>query len=557
MPDNKKQGRSNKAMTFFVCFLAALAGLLFGLDIGVIAGALPFISDEFQITAHTQEWVVSSMMFGAAVGAVGSGWLSFKLGRKKSLMIGAILFVAGSLFSAAAPNVEVLIISRVLLGLAVGVASYTAPLYLSEIAPEKIRGSMISMYQLMITIGILGAYLSDTAFSYSGAWRWMLGVIIIPAILLLIGVFFLPDSPRWFAAKRRFHDAERVLLRLRDTSAEAKRELDEIRESLQVKQSGWALFKENSNFRRAVFLGILLQGMQQFTGVNVIMYYAPKIFELAGYTNTTEQMWGTVIVGLTNVLATFIAIGLVDRWGRKPTLTLGFLVMAIGMGILGTMMHIGIHSPSAQYFAIVMQQFTGMNVIMYYAPKIFELAGYTNTTEQMWGTVIVGLTNVLATFIAIGLVDRWGRKPTLTLGFLVMAIGMGILGTMMHIGIHSPSAQYFAIAMLLMFIIGFAMSAGPLIWVLCSEIQPLKGRDFGITCSTATNWIANMIVGATFLTMLNNLGNANTFWVYAGLNVLFILLTLWLVPETKHVSLEHIERNLMKGRKLREIGAHD
>ncbi len=213
MPDAKKQGRSNKAMTFFVCFLAALAGLLFGLDIGVIAGALPFIADEFQITSHTQEWVVSSMMFGAAVGAVGSGWLSFKLGRKKSLMIGAILFVAGSLFSAAAPNVEVLILSRVLLGLAVGVASYTAPLYLSEIAPEKIRGSMISMYQLMITIGILGAYLSDTAFSYTGAWRWMLGVIIIPAILLLIGVFFLPDSPRWFAAKRRFVDAERVLLR--------------------------------------------------------------------------------------------------------------------------------------------------------------------------------------------------------------------------------------------------------------------------------------------------------------------------------------------------------
>ena len=635
MPDNKKQGRSNKTMTFFVCFLAALAGLLFGLDIGVIAGALPFIANEFQISAHTQEWVVSSMMFGAAVGAVGSGWLSFKLGRKKSLMIGAILFVAGSLFSAAAPNVEILLVSRVLLGLAVGVASYTAPLYLSEIAPEKIRGSMISMYQLMITIGILGAYLSDTAFSYSGAWRWMLGVIIIPAVLLLIGVIFLPDSPRWFAAKRRFVDAERVLLRLRDTSAEAKRELDEIRESLKVKQSGWSLFKDNSNFRRAVFLGILLQVMQQFTGMNVIMYYAPKIFELAGYANTTEQMWGTVIVGLTNVLATFIAIGLVDRWGRKPTLILGFIVMAAGMGVLGSMMHIGIHSSTAQYIAVlmlligviflpdsprwfaakrrfvdaervllrlrdtsaeakreldeireslkvkqsgwslfkdnsnfrravflgillqVMQQFTGMNVIMYYAPKIFELAGYANTTEQMWGTVIVGLTNVLATFIAIGLVDRWGRKPTLILGFIVMAAGMGVLGSMMHIGIHSSTAQYIAVLMLLMFIVGFAMSAGPLIWVLCSEIQPLKGRDFGITCSTATNWIANMIVGATFLTMLNSLGSANTFWVYGGLNVLFILLTLWLIPETKNVSLEHIERNLMQGRPLREIGARD
>lgn len=463
MPDNKKQGYSNKAITFFVCFLAALAGLLFGLDIGVIAGALPFIANDFRIDSHVQEWVVSSMMFGAAIGAVGSGWMSWRLGRKKSLMIGAVLFVIGSLCSAVAPNVDVLIISRIILGLAVGIASYTAPLYLSEIAPEKIRGSMISMYQLMITIGILGAYLSDTALSYSGAWRWMLGVIIIPAILLLIGVFFLPDSPRWYAAKRRFHDAERVLMRLRDTSAEAKNELDEIRESLQVKQTGWALFKENSNFRRAVFLGVLLQ---------------------------------------------------------------------------------------------VMQQFTGMNVIMYYAPKIFELAGYSNTTQQMWGTVFVGLTNVLATFIAIGVVDRWGRKPTLVLGFLVMAVGMGILGTMLHLGIHSQSAQYFAVTMLLMFIVGFAMSAGPVIWVLCSEIQPLKGRDFGITCSTATNWIANMIVGATFLTMLDSLGNANTFWVYSGLNVLFIVLTLWLVPETKHISLEHIERNLMKGRPLREIGSH-
>ncbi|KGT92077.1 MULTISPECIES: sugar porter family MFS transporter [Enterobacterales] len=462
MPGNTHKSRtSNKMMTLFVCFLAALAGLLFGLDIGVIAGALPFIAKDFNVTAHEQEWIVSSMMFGAAVGAIGSGWMSSHLGRKKSLMAGAILFVIGSLWSAMAVSPDMLIAARVVLGLAVGVASYTAPLYLSEIAPEKIRGSMISLYQLMITIGILGAYLSDTAFSDAGAWRWMLGIITIPAVLLLVGVFFLPNSPRWLAAKGDFRSAERVLARLRDTSEQAKRELDEIRESLKIKQSGWQLFQSNSNFRRAVFLGVLLQ---------------------------------------------------------------------------------------------VMQQFTGMNVIMYYAPKIFEIAGFANTTQQMWGTVIVGLVNVLATFIAIGLVDRWGRKPTLVLGFIVMAAGMGILGTMLHIGINSASAQYFAVAMLLMFIVGFAMSAGPLIWVLCSEIQPLKGRDFGITVSTATNWIANMIVGATFLTMLNTLGNAPTFWVYAGLNVFFILLTVALIPETKNVSLEHIERNLMQGKKLRDIG---
>ncbi|HHQ6629676.1 TPA: sugar porter family MFS transporter [Serratia fonticola] len=457
------KGRSNAQMTFFVCFLAALAGLLFGLDIGVIAGALPFIAHEFQITSQQQEWVVSSMMFGAAVGAVGSGWLSYRLGRKYSLMIGAVLFVIGSLCSAFTPNNDVLLISRVLLGLAVGIASFTAPLYLSEIAPERIRGSMISMYQLMITIGILGAYLSDTAFSYSGSWRWMLGIITLPALLLFVGVFFLPRSPRWLASRGRDAEARKVLEMLRDTTEQAKAELDEIRESLKIKQSGWALFKDNKNFRRAVYLGVLLQ---------------------------------------------------------------------------------------------VMQQFTGMNVIMYYAPKIFDLAGFASTAQQMWGTVIVGLVNVLATFIAIGLVDRWGRKPTLKLGFLVMAIGMGTLGTMMNIGMDTPAAQYFAILMLLMFIVGFAMSAGPLIWVLCSEIQPLKGRDFGITCSTTVNWIANMIVGATFLTMLNTLGSAHTFWIYAGLNLVFIFITIALIPETKNISLEHIERNLMAGKPLREIGSH-
>ncbi|AYM91926.1 sugar porter family MFS transporter [Serratia sp. 3ACOL1] len=457
------KGRSNAQMTFFVCFLAALAGLLFGLDIGVIAGALPFIAHEFQITSQQQEWVVSSMMFGAAVGAIGSGWLSYRLGRKYSLMIGAVLFVIGSLCSAFAPNNDVLLISRVLLGLAVGIASFTAPLYLSEIAPERIRGSMISMYQLMITIGILGAYLSDTAFSYSGSWRWMLGIITLPALLLFVGVFFLPRSPRWLASRGRDAEARKVLEMLRDTTEQAKAELDEIRESLKIKQSGWSLFKDNKNFRRAVYLGVLLQ---------------------------------------------------------------------------------------------VMQQFTGMNVIMYYAPKIFDLAGFASTAQQMWGTVIVGLVNVLATFIAIGLVDRWGRKPTLKLGFLVMAIGMGTLGTMMNIGMDTPAAQYFAILMLLMFIVGFAMSAGPLIWVLCSEIQPLKGRDFGITCSTTVNWIANMIVGATFLTMLNTLGSAHTFWIYAGLNLVFIFITIALIPETKNISLEHIERNLMAGKPLREIGSH-
>ena len=464
MPSNSHRTRtSKKAVTFFVCFLTALAGLLFGLDIGVISGALVFIAKDFNVTVHQQEWIVSSMMFGAAIGALCSGWMSSTLGRKRSLMVGAILFIIGSIWSAIASSPEILIYARILLGLAVGIASYTAPLYLSEIAPEKIRGSMISLYQLMITIGILSAYLSDTAFSFTGNWRCMLGIIAIPATMMLIGVFFLPNSPRWLATKGNFRDAQRVLDRLRDTSEQAKYELDEIRESLKIKQYGWNLFKENHNFRRAVFLGVLLQ---------------------------------------------------------------------------------------------IMQQFTGMNVIMYYAPKLFEIAGFTNTTDQMLGTVIVGLINVLATFIAIVLVDKWGRRPTLILGFMVMAVNMSVLSFILYLGIHSPIMKYSAIISLLLFIVGFSMSAGPLIWVLCSEIQPLKGRDFGITISTSTNWIANMIVGATFLSMIHILNSATTFGLYAVFNIVFILLTIIFIPETKNISLEHIERNLMQGKKLRDIGSN-
>jgi len=190
---------------------------------------------------------------------------------------------------------------------------------------------------------------------------------------------------------------------------------------------------------------------------------------------------------------------------------------------------------------------------MYYAPRIFQSMGY-DVAAQMWFTAAVGLTNVLATFIAIAFVDRGGRKPIQYAGFAVMAVGQGVVGSVMHAGIETPGQQQLAVAMLLLFIVGFAMSAGPLVWALCSEIQPLKGREFGIACSTLTNWVANFIVGLTFLTLLSQFGRAETFWLYAALNVLFLLFTYALVPETKGVTLEQIERKLMSGARLRDIG---
>lgn len=397
--------RDTRRMNQFVSIAAAVAGLLFGLDIGVIAGALPFITDHFTLSNRLQEWVVSSMMLGAAIGALFNGWLSFRLGRKYSLMVGAVLFVAGSIGSAFASNVEVLLLSRVLLG-----------------------------------------------------------VLALPALVLIVLVVFLPNSPRWLAQKGRHVEAEEVLRMLRDTSEKAREELNEIRESLKLKQGGWALFKINRNVRRAVFLGMLLQAMQQFTGMNIIMYYAPRIFKMAGFTTTEQQMIATLVVGLTFMFATFIAVFTVDKAGRKPALKIGFSVMAIG---------------------------------------------------------------------------------TLILGYCLMQFDNGTA---------SSGLSWLSVGMTMMCIAGYAMSAAPVVWILCSEIQPLKCRDFGITCSTTTNWVSNMIIGATFLTLLDSIGAAGTFWLYTVLNVAFIGVTFWLIPETKGVTLEHIERKLMAGEKLRNIG---
>jgi MFS transporter, SP family, galactose:H+ symporter len=481
-------------VVYFIGFTAALAGLLFGLDVGVISGAQIYIQRDLGVSDQMIEWIVSALLWGAVAGALGSGILCNKLGRRRTLMASGLLFAVGAIFCALAPNAHMLIVARLVLGLAVGIASFTAPLYLAEIAPQSVRGGMISMYQLMITIGILMAFLSDTFFAgvadgqiplpnldhgpshdalYFGSyilamaagnetWRLMLGMISLPALLMFVGVLFLPESPRWLVLNGMREKASAVFKKLHLDDSEIDAEVREIEESARIPQKGWHLFLENAHFRKAVFLGIGLQICQQLTGINVIMYYAPRIFGMAGFESTAEQMWGTVLVGLTNVLATFIAIAFVDRLGRKPIMFAGFVVMGLSLLAVGTIFHSGIEQNHA-------------------------------------------------------------------------------LG-------------YWAAGALMLFIVGFAMSAGPIIWVICSEIYPLAGRDFGITCSTGTNWITNAIVGMTFLTLVQGIGPGNTFLLYGAMNVLFIVFFIFLVPETKGVSLEHIERNLMAGKKLREIG---
>ncbi|MEO6054748.1 MAG: sugar porter family MFS transporter, partial [Chthoniobacterales bacterium] len=339
-PQGRALSKASKPIVYFIGLTAALAGLLFGLDVGVIAGAKPFLEKEFNMTDSTFEVVVSMLLWGAVFGTLISGLISHHFGRKKTILVSAVIFVLGSLACAYSPSEQFLIGARFFLGIAVGVASFTAPLYLSEIAPQSVRGGLISMYQLMITIGIVAAFLSDTYFATyagmtGGEWRYMLGIISIPAAIMFVGVCFLPESPRWLFLKGLRERGIAVFRRMHLDDAEIASEVQAIEDSLKVKQNGFGMFISNPNFRRVLCLGVGLQVIQQLTGINVVMYYAPTIFKLAGFANSNQQMWGTVIVGVTNVLATFIAIAFVDKLGRKPIMYAGFGVMGVAMVTVG------------------------------------------------------------------------------------------------------------------------------------------------------------------------------------------------------------------------------
>ncbi|QDH17643.1 sugar porter family MFS transporter [Swingsia samuiensis] len=441
--------------------LAALAGLMFGLDTGVVAGALPFIATDFHASDALQGWIVSSMMAGAAFGSLIAGRVSARFGRTGAMLFAAILFLAGTLFCACATLPSILIIGRIFLGFAVGIAAFAAPLYISEITVESARGAMISFYQLMVSLGIFLAFISDSLLASGGHWRWMLGIMAVPAIIFLGIVLILPHSPRWLMMRGKKDHARRVLKSLRSDEEVAEAELADIQARLQKSSdAGWRLFKSNPNFRRTVFLGILLQVMQQLTGINALLYYAPRVFQAAHF-GTNAAIWATTLVGLVNMTLTGVAIMCVDKWGRRPLLILSCVIA---------------------------------------------------------GTSLLGV------------------------------------GVLLALGAQTFSAQLALCGFVLLFVAGFAIGEGPLVWTLCSEVQPTRGRDFGIGCSTVTNWVANWAISNTFPLVMGHYGAAKTFMLFAAFNGLFALVTLMFVPETKGVSLETLETNLFAGKRLRDLG---
>lgn len=440
---------------YVIALIASLGGLLAGYDMGVISGALLFINETWAMDSLSQGWLVSSAIVGSVIGAAANGILSDIYGRKKIIVATAVIFVVGSVFCAIAPSINTLIASRIVVGLAVGMVNFVVPLYLSEIAPQKIRGMLVSMFQLAITSGILFSYLINRIFAnFEYNWRWMLGCGLIPALVLLIGMLFLGDTPRWLISKKREREARGVFLKI-NPDCNPEQEVREIKASLRDEKS----LEHKTAFRkwmlRPVLVGIGIMFMQIATGINTIIYFAPTIFKTAGFDSSVSAIYATIGIGFVNFLMTIIAIAFSDRLGRKPLLYIGLSGMFIGLLSLG----------SAFYFSS-------------------------------------------------------------TLG---------------------PSLKWVSVGSLIIYIASFAMSVGPIGWIMVSEILPLKIRGFAMSLCTVANFGFNFIVVISFLPLRQSIGEAFTFWIYTGIIALCIFFTWFFVPETKGISLEKIEKNWRDG----------
>jgi SP family arabinose:H+ symporter-like MFS transporter len=326
-----------KGYVILISIVAALGGLLFGFDTAVISGTINFIQPYFGLNEVQLGWTVSSLLFGCIAGVFLAGKAGDRYGRKKVLMVAAILFLLSAIGSAAARTLELFITARILGGLAVGVASILSPMYIAELAPAKYRGTLVSLNQLAIVVGILIAFFSNYLLVDTGVnnWRWMLLVMAAPAVLLFFSLFFVPESPRWLVARNQNEEALKVLIKTAGTE-NAQTELYEIEQTLKVQDESSYADLLAPKVKPLLFIGIILAVFQQITGINTIMYYAPKIFANVGQSSDSALLQ-TIAIGGTNLLFTIVAMVLIDRFGRKILIiigSLGMMLMLAGLSLL-------------------------------------------------------------------------------------------------------------------------------------------------------------------------------------------------------------------------------
>lgn len=458
---SSKEAKRSNLMVCIIASIAATGGLLFGYDTGVISGALLFIKKEWSLMPMSQEFVVSAVLVGAIMGAALSGKLADYFGRRVLIIFTAVIFALGSFWTSMAHSVDWLIAGRVVIGVAIGVASFTVPLYISEIAPTRVRGALVSLNQLAITIGIVVSYLVDDAFAgVSHGWRYMFLMGVIPAVILGIGMLFLPRTPRWLMSKNKEDEARLVLNKL-SGGEDIEKDVRDMKKAMTEESGGSWSELALPWLRPALIIGIGLMFIQQVTGINTVIYYAPTIFQMAGFETATVAITATIGVGIVNVLMTVVAIWLVDKWGRKPLLSVGLIGMVIALGILG--------------LAFLKQETLG--------------------TGLKWVTV----------------------------------------------------------GSLMLYIAAFAVSLGPICWLIISEIYPLRIRGLAMSLATVSNWVFNFIVALTFLTLVQKITATGAFWLYAVVGIAGWFFCWYYVPETKGHTLEEIEDHFVKGKPPRDL----
>ncbi|MFC1223075.1 sugar porter family MFS transporter [Pedobacter sp. BG31] len=358
MQDTQIDIKKSRSYLYLVCLVAALGGFLFGFDTAVISGTISLVTKDYSLNAVSEGWFVSCALLGCIIGVIISGKLSDKFGRKIVLILSAFLFLTSALGCMYAGSFSSLIVFRLIGGIGIGVASMVSPLYISEFAPSKLRGTMVSLYQLALTIGIVVAYFtnaylaSHTGDAYANAdvqrilsgevWRAMLGLGALPALIFLLSLFVVPESPRWLLTTGRNQQAAQILIKI-EGEAEARKELEAFsnRKISEEEGSFKTLFKPA--YRRALWIGLLLPFLSQVCGINAVIYYGPRILEQAGFT-LNNALGGQVTIGLVNVVFTFVAIFTVDKWGRKPLLYIGVGGAVISLIIIGMLFQFGVIS---------------------------------------------------------------------------------------------------------------------------------------------------------------------------------------------------------------------
>lgn len=332
--------------TTFIFVFGALGGMLFGFDTGIISGASPLIEKDFHLGAAQTGFITSSVLIGSMIGALVIGGLSDKYGRRKLLIVSAILFLLGSGLSATAIGFLPMVLARILLGLAVGAASALTPAYLAELAPKERRGSLSTLFQLMVTFGILLAYVSNLAFLNHNLlgfrdWRWMLASALIPSALLLIGGILLPESPRYLAKLGHTEEAYQVLLAIQKDDAAASQELNDITRVASEESHTGSATELFTVARPAIIAAIGIMLFQQLVGINSVIYFLPQVF-IKGFGFPEDQaIWVSVGIGIVNFASTIIATIYMDRFARKTVLIFGSVVMAVSLFVLAAINFFG------------------------------------------------------------------------------------------------------------------------------------------------------------------------------------------------------------------------